>query len=235
MRRLILRGLRDGLPIGVGYFAVAFSLGIVARQTGLTPLQGFVASLLNHASAGEYALYSLIAARAAFWEIALVILVTNIRYLLMSTALSQKLSPDLGFFHRLLIGFDITDELFGISIAYPGFLDPFYMYGAFLTTTPLWATGTFIGITAGNILPDIVVRSLSAAIYGMFIAVIIPPCRTNRNITIVVLVSFALSWLMSVIPAAAAISEGLRIIILTLVISSLAAILMPLPDEEAGN
>ena len=230
-----LKGLRDGLPIGAGYFAVAFGLGIAAQKTGMTPLQGWLMSFFNHASAGEYAGVSAIRTGATYIETALLILIANARYLLMSTALSQKLSPDLGFFHRLLIGFDITDELFGISIAYPGFLDPFYMYGAFLTTTPLWATGTFIGITAGNILPDIVVRSLSAAIYGMFIAVIIPPCRTNRNITIVVLVSFALSWLMSVVPAAAAISEGLRIIILTLVISSLAAILMPLPDEEAGN
>ena len=227
-----LKGLRDGLPIGAGYFAVAFGLGIAAQKTGMTPLQGWLMSFFNHASAGEYAGVSAIRTGATYIETALLILIANARYLLMSTALSQKLSPDLGFFHRLLIGFDITDELFGISIAYPGFLDPFYMYGAFLTTTPLWATGTFIGITAGNILPDIVVRSLSAAIYGMFIAVIIPPCRTNRNITIVVLLSFALSWLSSVIPVFASVSEGFRVIILTLVISSLAALFMPLPEED---
>lgn len=226
-----LKGLRDGLPIGAGYFAVAFGLGIAAQKTGMTPLQGFVMSFFNHASAGEYAGVAAIRSGAAYLETAILILVANARYLLMSTALSQKLSPDLSFFHRILIGFSITDELFGISIAYPGFLDPFYMYGAFLTTTPLWATGTAIGITAGNILPDIVVRSLSAAIYGMFIAVIIPPCRTNKRIMIVVLSSFVLSWLMSVIPAAAAISEGFRIIILTLIISSLAAVFMPLPDD----
>lgn len=226
-----LKGLRDGLPIGAGYFAVAFGLGIAAQKTGMTALQGWLMSFFNHASAGEYAGVSAIRTGAAYVETAVLILIANARYLLMSTALSQKLSPDLPFFHRILIGFDITDELFGISIAYPGFLDPFYMYGAFLTTTPLWATGTAIGITAGNILPDIVVRSLSAAIYGMFIAVIIPPCRTNRNVTIVVLVSFALSWLMSVIPVTAAVSEGLRIIILTIIISSLAAVFMPLPDE----
>lgn len=231
-----LKGLRDGLPIGAGYFAVAFGLGIAAQKAGLTPLQGFIMSFFNHASAGEYAGVAAIRSGATYLETALLILIANARYLLMSTSLSQKLSPNLGFFHRLLIGFDITDELFGICIAYPGFLDPFYMYGAFLTTTPLWAAGTAIGITAGNILPDILVRSLSAAIYGMFIAVIFPPCRTNRNITIVVLVSFALSWLMSEIPAFAAISEGFRIIILTLVISSLAALFMPLPEEdEAGK
>ncbi len=227
-----LKGLRDGLPIGAGYFAVAFGLGIAAQKTGMSPIQGFIMSFFNHASAGEYAGVAAIRNGATYLETALLILIANARYLLMSTALSQKLSPKLSFLHRVLIGFSITDELFGIGIAYPGFLDPFYMYGAFLTTTPLWATGTFVGITAGNILPDIVVKSLSAAIYGMFIAVIIPPCRTNRNIMIVVLVSFALSWLMSVIPAAASISEGFRIIILTLVISSLAAVCMPLSDDD---
>jgi len=230
--KIFLRGLRDGLPIGAGYFAVAFGLGIAAQKTGMTPLQGFVMSFLNHASAGEYAGVAAIRSGAAYLETALLILVANARYLLMSTALSQKLSPDLSFFHRILIGFDITDELFGISIAYPGFLEPFYLYGAFLTTTPLWAAGTAIGITAGNILPEIAVRALSAAIYGMFIAVIIPPCRTNRRIMAVVLISFAASWLMSVIPAAAAVSEGFRIIILTLIISSLAAAFMPVPEDE---
>lgn len=227
-----LKGLRDGLPIGAGYFAVAFGLGIAAQQTGMTPVQGFLMSFFNHASAGEYAGVSAIRTGATYLETALLILIANARYLLMSAALSQKLSPKLGFLHRILIGFDITDELFGLAIAYPGFLDPFYMYGAFLTTTPLWAAGTATGIAAGNILPEIVVHSLSAAIYGMFIAVIIPPCRTNRNITIVVLLSFALSWLSSVIPVFASVSEGFRVIILTLVISSLAALFMPLPEED---
>ena len=109
MRRMILKGLRDGLPIGLGYFAVAFSLGINARGAGISPLQGWVASILNHASAGEYALYALIGAHAAAWEIAAVIFVTNMRYLLMSAALSQKMSPETGFLRRLGTGFSITD------------------------------------------------------------------------------------------------------------------------------
>ena len=111
MRRMILKGLRDGLPIGLGYFAVAFSLGINARGAGISPLQGWVASILNHASAGEYALYALIGARAAAWEIAAVIFVTNMRYLLMSAALSQKMAPETGFLRRLGTGFSITDEI----------------------------------------------------------------------------------------------------------------------------
>lgn len=226
-----LRGLRDGLPIGAGYFAVAFGLGIAAQRAGMSPLQGWLMSFFNHASAGEYAGVAAVRSGATYLATALLILIANARYLLMSTALSQKLSPDMPMLDRILIGFGITDEIFGLGISYPGLVPPFYMYGAFLTSTPLWATGTAIGIAAGNILPKIAVQALSAAIYGMFIAVIIPPCRTNRNITVIVLVSFAASWLLSVIPATAGISEGVRIIILTLVISSLAALLIPIPDE----
>lgn len=228
---VFLHGLRDGLPIGAGYFAVAFGLGIAAQKAGMSPLQGFVMSFMNHASAGEYAGVAAIRSGATYLATALLILIANARYLLMSTALSQKLSPDMPLIHRILIGFEITDEIFGLGISYPGFIPPLYMYGAFLTTTPLWAAGTAIGIAAGNILPKFAVQALSAAIYGMFIAVIIPPCRTDRNIAVIVLVSFAASWLLSVIPATASISEGVRIIILTLIISSLAAVIMPLPDE----
>lgn len=232
----LLEGLRDGLPIGAGYFAVAFGLGIAAQRAGLNPLQGFIMSFFNHASAGEYAGIAAIMSRAAYLETALLILIANARYFLMSCALSQKLSPDLPIGHRISVGFAITDELFGLAIARKGFLEPFYMYGAFLCAAPLWAAGTAIGIAAGNILPKIVVEALSAAIYGMFLAVIIPPCRTNRSVAVVVVAGFALSWLLSVIPFTAAISEGLRVILLTLIISAAAAVLMPVPDEpEEGR
>ena len=229
---IFLRGLRDGLPIGAGYFAVAFGLGIAAQRVGMSPLQGYLMSFFNHASAGEYAGVAAIRSEATYIATALLIMIANARYLLMSTALSQKLSPDLPIIHRILVGFGITDEIFGLGISYPGFIPPVYMYGAFLTSTPLWSLGTAIGIAAGNILPKIAVQALSAAIYGMFIAVIIPPCRTDRNILFIVLISFAASWLMSVIPAMAAISEGVRIIILTLIISSLAAVFIPVQEEK---
>ena len=113
-------GSRDGLPIALGYFAVSFTLGIAAKRAGLTAAQGFLASLLCNASAGEYAGFTLISASAALWELAVMTLVVNARYLLMSTALSQKFAPGTPFIHRLLVGFDVTDELFGISIARPG-------------------------------------------------------------------------------------------------------------------
>ena len=116
-RKVFCDGMRDGFPIALGYFAVSFSLGIAARGAGFTPMQGFLASLLNNASAGEYAAFTLIAAQASYLEVAIITLIANARYLLMSCALAQKFSPDTPFFHRLIIGYDVTDELFGITIA----------------------------------------------------------------------------------------------------------------------
>ena len=121
-RRVFLAGVRDGVPIGLGYLAVAFSLGIAARNAGLNAFQGFLISLLNNASAGEYAAFTVIAADSGFLEMALITLITNARYLLMSCSLSQKFSPDTPLYHRLLVGYDVTDELFGIAIARPGYL-----------------------------------------------------------------------------------------------------------------
>ena len=229
-----LKGMRDGLPIALGYFAVGFSLGITARNAGINALQGFIMSMLNNASAGEYAAIAAIKDNTPYIELAVLIFITNARYILMSCALSQKLSPSLPWYHRLLIGFDITDEQFGIGIAHPAPVPPQYLYGSYLLTIPGWAGGTAVGIIAGNLLPAIVVTALSAAIYGMFIAVIIPPCRKNRTIMVIVIVSFAASGLLSLIPTVASMSESLRIIILTVVISAGAAIIRPVKDEEGG-
>ena len=138
-RRAFLDGIRDGIPIALGYFAVSFSLGIVARNIGMTPFQGMITSALCNASAGEYAGFTMIAAGAAYLEMAIVTLIANARYLLMSCAMSQRMDPDMPFFHRLLMAFDITDELFGITIARPGCLNPWYMYGAIALALPGWA------------------------------------------------------------------------------------------------
>ena len=152
-RKIFCDGMRDGFPIALGYFAVSFSLGIAARHAGFTPMQGFLASLLNNASAGEYAAFTLVAAQATYLEVAIITLIANARYLLMSCALAQKFSPGTPFFHRLIIAYDVTDELFGITIARPGILNPYYTYGAILLAAPAWAGGTACGIIAGNALP----------------------------------------------------------------------------------
>ena len=230
-RSVFLSGVRDGVPIGLGYLAVAFSLGIAARNAGLNAFQGFLISLLNNASAGEYAAFTVIAADSGFLEMALITLITNARYLLMSCSLSQKFSPDTPLYHRLLVGYDVTDELFGIAIARPGYLDPFYSYGAFLPAIPGWAIGTALGVTAGSVLPARLVSALSVALFGMFLAIIIPPSKKNPVVLGCVAVSFAASWLCSVLPLVRTLSEGTRTILLTVVIASAAALLFPVKDE----
>lgn len=227
-------GIKDGIPIALGYLAVSFSLGIAAKNVGLTPGQGFLVSILCNASAGQYAGFTSIGAMAAYLEIALATLVANARYLLMSCAMSQRIDPKMPFFHRFIMAFHVTDELFGIAIARPGYLNPYYSYGAALIASPAWGIGTMLGVIAGNMLPLRLVSAFSVALYGMFLAIIIPPARKSRIIAALVVISFVLSFLAATLPMVSELSEGTRTIILTVVIASAAAILFPVPlrDEE---
>lgn len=234
-REIFTTGMRDGFPIGLGYFAVAFSLGIAAKNAGLTPFQGFLASLLCNASAGEYAGFTTIAAGAAYLEIAIITLIANARYLLMSCAMTQRIDPNMPFFHRFFMAFDITDELFAINISRPGYLNPLYTYGAMLTAMPLWATGTALGAIAGNMLPLRLVSAFSVALYGMFLAVIIPPSRKSKVLTGLILICFAASWASANLPYISTLSDGTRTIILTVVLASAAAILFPINTEKGAE
>ena len=225
-------GFRDGIPIGLGYFAVSFALGVAARRAGLNWFQGFLASLLNNASAGEYAGFKVIEADAPYFEIFLMTLVANARYLLMSCSLSQKFSPGTSLIHRLLVGYDVTDEIFGITIARPGFVDPFYNYGAILIAAPAWSIGTALGIVAGNLLPARIVSALSVALFGMFIAIIIPPSKANNVVGCFVVLSFITSFAAGKLPLISTLSSGTRTIILTVVLAAIAAVLFPVEDEK---
>ena len=227
-----LEGVRDGIPIALGYFAVAFSLGIAARNAGLTAMQGFVASTLCVASAGEYALFTMIGAGATFLETAILTLITNARYFLMSCALSQRIDPKMRDVHRYTVGAVVTDEIFGITIARPGYLEPAYNYGAISVSVPGWAVGTALGIIMGNLLPANIVSALSVALYGMFLAIIIPPMKKDRAVALCVAGGFALSWLFNTLPALAAVSAGTRTILLTVAIASAAALLFPVKEGE---
>ena len=224
--------MRDGFPIGMGYFAVSFSLGIIAAKAGLTAWMGFVGSFLTRASAGEYGVYSLIAIGASYVEVVAMCLVTNLRYLLMSTALTQKFASNVSLLKRILVACCVTDEIFGISIAYPGNLPPAYPFGAMLVSTTMWASGTAVGIVAGEILPPHVVAALSVALYGMFIAIIIPPSKRDYAVGISVIASFLLSWLCSVLPTVREMSAGTRTIVLTIVIAAMAAYVKPVKIED---
>jgi len=227
-----LRGLKAGVPIGLGYLAVAFTLGIAARGAGLTAFQATLTSFLINASAGEFVGFTLIGVGASYLEVAIMEAVANARYLLMSFSLSQKLHPKTGILHRLLIGWYVTDEVFGVSISAPGYLNPFYTYGAITLACPGWAVGTCLGVIMGNILPANVVSALSVGLYGMFIAIFVPPARKSRTVLILVLVSMALSFALARIPAFAGISEGVRTIILTVVLSAAAAVLAPVREVK---
>ena len=228
-------GMKDAIPIGLGYFAVSFSLGIAAKNLGFTPFQGFLVSLLNNASAGEYAAFTLIEAGASLIEVAIMTFIANARYLLMSTALSQRVDPQMPFYHRLIIAFDVTDELFAINIARPGYLCPAYAYGAYILAALCWASGTACGVIAGNIMPLRLVSAFSVALYGMFLAIIIPPAKKDKAVAVAVIISFLLSYIVSVVPMFKAISSGTITIILTVVIASAASIIAPRHNELNEN
>jgi len=225
-------GLKDGIPIGLGYIAVSFSLGIFAKSVGLTPIVGFISSFLNHASAGEYSGYLMIFEQATYMEMALVILIANARYLLMGCALTQRIPPQTSTPHRLLMGFLITDEIFAATISRTEKFDPLYTYGTAAVALPLWSLGTALGIQFGTILPQNIVSALSVALYGMFLAVIIPPARASKKLLSIITVTFVCSYLLNAFSGVIHISSGFQIIIITLVISSAAAILFP---HEEGN
>lgn len=226
------KGLRDGIPIMLGYFAVSFTLGIQAKQIGISAFWATLMSFTNNTSAGEFAAMTLIAANAPYMEMALTTLVVNIRYLLMSCALSQKLDSKTPFFHRFILAFDVTDEIFGISIGVDGKLNPFYSYGAMAVAIPGWSLGTCLGVIFGNILPAGIVSALSIALYGMFLAIIIPPAREEKNIALVVVLSMLFSYVFSILPVVKEISSGIRIVILTLVLAFGAALLFPVKEES---
>ena len=231
-KKIFKKGVQDGVPIALGYAAVSFALGIAARNNGLSALEATLMSLLNNTSAGEFAALELIKMNAPYVEIACTQFVINLRYLLMSCALAQKLDEKVPFFHRFIIGFDVTDEIFGISIGYPGKLNPYYTYGAMLVSIPCWAFGTCMGVLLGNVLPESVVSALSVALYGMFLAIVIPPARDSKVLAAVVLVSMGTSILFDWISLPSWMSGGVKIILLTVVISLLAAVLFPIEEEN---
>ena len=224
-------GIRDGAPIALGYFAVSFSLGIIAKQAGFTPFQGFLTSIVGHASAGEYAFFTSVAENATLLMMSLAVFVANARYLLMSCALSQRLRSEEKMIHRVLIGFGLTDEIFGITIARKGYINPYYTYGAMTIALPCWAAGTALGISVGNILPDRAVSAISVALYAMFLAIIIPPSRKSRTIAVIVTISFIASFAFSKLPLTSSLPGGVRTLILTVAIAAAASVIRPIKED----
>lgn len=226
------KGIKNGIPISLGYLAVSFTLGIQARKVGINAFQAAVASFGLHASAGEYIAFTLFGANASLFVMVMMEIVANARYLLMSCALSQKIPADTPIWKRLIMGYFITDEIFGVSIAISGKLNPYYTFGIVAVASPGWVIGTALGVLLGNALPVRIVSALSVGLYGMFIACIIPEGRKNKIVAGVIAVSFGLSYLFNTLSIFESITSGMKIIILTVVISLVAAILFPKNDSE---
>ena len=228
-----MRGLRDGIPIALGYFAVAFTMGITAKNIGMSPLQAAVMSAAMHASAGQFAAMTVMASGSGYLEMVITTVIVNLRYLLMSCSLSQKISPSTKMRHRLVMSYYVTDEIFGAASGVEGRLNPWYQYGMAMVAGPGWTAGTFLGAALGAVLPVRMANAMNIALYGMFLAVIIPPAKKDKVIAAVVVISMAASYVFSVLPMLRDISSGFRIMILT--IAGAAALIKPVPVEKEGQ
>lgn len=233
---LFKRGFKNGIPIFLGYLAVSFTFGIAARNAGLTSLQAILISATNLTSAGQFAAIGVIAAGSGYIEMALTQLVINLRYCLMSSSLSQRFDEKMKPYHRFLISFGVTDEIFGVSSAYiHENIPPAYCYGLIAASWPGWVGGTALGCLSGSILPSNILSALGVALYGMFIAIIVPPAKTNKVLLGIVVISMVMSTVFAVTPILREISSGFRVIILTLVIAGVAAWLFPIKEEGEEN
>ena len=225
------QGAKDGLPVFFGYLAVSFTFGIAARHI-LSPFLSVLMSASNYTSAGQFAALGLIAASATFGEMAAAQLVINLRYSLMSCFLSQKLDHSTPLYHRFLMALGLTDEVFGLSASVKGRLNPFYTYGVMSTALPGWVLGTFLGVVSSEFMPPRVMSAMGIAIYGMFIAIIFPPVRDDHNLAVVISASMVFSVMVEEISLLSQITPGLKLIMLTVIITGAAALLFPVEKKE---
>lgn len=225
-------GLKDGIPIALGYFAVSFSLGIAMVAAGMTAVQGAVMSVSNLTSAGEFAGVRVIAAGGGLLELILTQVIINLRYSLMSLSLSQKLDEKVSFWQKLLIAFGNTDEIFAVAMNHQKSLTLPYMLG--LQSLPIvgWTAGTFLGAVAGGIMPEDVSKAMSVMLYGMFIAIVFPVAKKSRAVLAVAALAVFLSSLFHYVPFLQGISAGISIIICTVAAAALGAIFFPVTDQE---
>lgn len=225
-----MHGLMHGIPIALGYLSVSFGFGIMAVKSGLSPLEAAVISITNLTSAGQAAGVSIIAAGGSLFEMAVTQFVINIRYSLMSLSLSQKLDKSFSPLKRLIASYGITDEIFAVASVQDGKLKPAYMYGMILIAFIGWVGGTCAGALAGEFLPSIVTDAMGIVLYGMFLAIIIPPARKNKNILFVITVAAVISVIFKYVFTS--VSSGFAVIISALIAAVLGALLFPVDDKE---
>lgn len=228
-------GLKDSIPIALGYFSVSFSFGIVAVKSGLTIFQSVLTSLTNVTSAGQFAGIGIIAAGGTIIEMILTQFIINLRYALMSLSLSQKLSSEVSFWQRLIIAFANTDEVFAVAMQHNKDITLKYMLGLQLPSIAGWTLGTAVGAIAGGLLPVSLCSALGIALYGMFIAIVIPKAKESRPVMTVVLIALVLSCIIYYVPWFKGVSSGMSVIICTVTASVIGALLFPADGKEQGE
>ena len=229
-----LSGLKDGMPICIGYFSVAFAFGIFAVANGITTIEALLISMTNVTSAGQLAAVPIMVSGGTLLELAASQLVINLRYMLMSVSLSQKLDKSVSLLDRFIIAFVNTDEVFAVATSKPS-VGRKYMFGLILTPFLGWSAGTFIGAAAGSILPQIVISALGIAIYGMFIAIVVPVAREDKHVLICVAIAVILSTLFRFVPVLSSVQSGFVIIICSVVASVIAAIFFPINTDKGDE
>lgn len=234
-KRPVIRGIKAGLPIGLGYFPVSFTFGFLTVAGGLPVWVGVLISLTNLTSAGQFAGLNLILAGAGYVEVALTTFVINLRYLLMSLSLSQKIEQKTPVWKRMIMAFGITDETFVVASMEKPPVKAGYMFGLILLPIIGWDLGTLCGGCISGFLPEALQKAMGIAIYAMFIALIVPAARGSRKIFVIILVSVVLTCIMRYVPVLSGISSGFRIIIATVLASALGAWLYPKEEEEDGE
>ena len=224
-------GVSRGLPVGMGYFSVSFGFGAMAVSQGLSTMDATLISLTNLTSAGQFAGLTVIVAMATLWEMVLTQLIINSRYALMSLALSQRMGQRIGLLPRLVIAFFNTDEIFALAMARKEPLTIPFMLG--LGTLPIvgWTTGTLCGALAGSVLPASIQAALGVMLYGMFVAIVVPPAKQNRPVLICVVLAMVFSTLFTIVPLLRQTSAGIAIVICTVAAAALCAWLFPISEE----
>ena len=233
MKGTFRKGIRHGIPIALGYLGVSFAYGMKAVASGLTVFQAVLISMTNLTSAGQVAALPLMAAGASLTEMAMTQLTINLRYALMSLSLSRKLDGSMRTPQRLIFSFANTDEIFAVASSQPGEVGKAYLYGLMLTPWIGWTLGTLLGSAAGTLLPEFVRSALGIAIYGMFLAIILPPARKDRTVRLVVAAAAALSICFHYIPGMNRVSAGFAIIICAVAAAAAGAALFPVKEEGA--
>lgn len=230
-----IRGLKDGLPICMGYLGVSFAFGIFAVESGLKISEAMLISMTNLTSAGQFAAVPVITAGGSLAELVLGQVIINLRYMFMSVALSQKLKKSVNLFDRLIISFANTDEIFAVAVSNKEDVGKSYLYGLILTPYLGWSVGTLIGAAMGAILPHTVVSALGIAIYAMFAAIVVPQMKEDKNMALCVLFSIILSCIFYYTPILREIPEGFVITICALAASMIFAYFAPIGDDNYGK